>query len=161
MKYKLDLAQAKFYVLSNDAFFYLLEDEEPLDEANLVEAEELLQQYPYGFQISKGWEPIENSGLISCEIVPYIEDLQEPFDFDEYHELFKGWQLQIKYLSPEVVRVWDYNMNTRTQTLIGDCKIRTGPSRLKYFHTGDQSKDFIPGKSCLFFLKHFNKRSPE
>ena len=47
----LDTTRAIELQISNDAFFYLLEEEEPLDEANLEEAQEILAMFPNGFVV--------------------------------------------------------------------------------------------------------------
>ena len=57
----LDRSKTLELQISNDAFFYLLEEEEPLDEANLEEAQEILAMFPNGFVIEDGWKPVRTA----------------------------------------------------------------------------------------------------
>jgi hypothetical protein len=154
-RYVLDRSQAIEMQISNDAFFYLLEEEEPLDEANLEEAQEILAMFPNGFVIDDGWKPVEDSDLIEAVFVPYVPDTT---DYDEYFELTNQCHLQIKWLDTTHIRAWQYNVKTGTRELKGDYIVTTNEYGLKYFHTGDQKEPFVPGKSSLFFLKHFKKK---
>lgn len=154
-QFKLDKSQALELQISNDAFFYLLEEEEPLDEANLEEAQEILEMFPNGFIIEEGWKPVEDSDLIEAIFVPYVKDLD---DYDEYLDLTKYVQLQIKWLSPTQILAWWYNSKTGTRELRGDFKVYTNEYGLKCFHTGNQNEPFAAGKNSLFFLKHFKKK---
>ena len=52
-QFRLDYSQQQTMQISNDAFFYLLEEEEPLDEENLEEAYEILALFPHGFNIEE------------------------------------------------------------------------------------------------------------
>ena len=141
--------------ISNDAFFYLLEEEEPLDESNLEEAQEILTVFPNGFYIEEDWKTVEDSDLIECTFVPYIKD---DMDFDEYEELTKYIQLQIKWLDANRVRMWRYNSETGTRELQGDYQVNINKFGHRYFYTGDQNKEFVAGKMSMFFLKHFKKK---
>ena len=141
--------------ISNDAFFYLLEEEEPLDEANLEEAQEILAMFPNGFVIEDGWKPVEDSDLIEATFVPYTIDNA---DYDEYFELTKCLQMQIKWLDSIHIRMWHYNSETGARELQGDFRVYTNEYGLKCFHTGNQDEGFKSGKNSLFFLKHFQKK---
>lgn len=92
--YKLDYSKKQVLQLSNDAFFYLKEEEEPLDEDNLDEANEIISMFPKGFHIDEGWKYVEDSDMVEATFIPYIDD---DWQFDEYIDLFNGWQLQIKW----------------------------------------------------------------
>lgn len=155
-QFRLDYSQQQTMQISNDAFFYLLEEEEPLDEENLEEAYEILALFPHGFNIEENWKAVEDSDLIECTFVPYIED---DMDFDEYEELTKYLQQQIKWLDANTIRVWRYNLQTGARELRGDFKVYTNKFGHKCFHTGDQDKEFVTGKMSLFFLKHFKKKN--
>lgn len=150
-QFKLDYSQKQEMQISNDAFFYLLEEEEPLDEENLKEAQEILAMFPHGFYIEKNWKAVEGSDLIECTFVPYVED---DMGFDEYQELTKYIQLQIKWLDANTVRVWWYNLKTGARELRGGFKVYTDKFGHKYFHTGNQDQEFETGKMSLYFLKH-------
>lgn len=154
-RFKLDRSQARELQLSNDAFFYLLEDEEPLDEANLEEAEEILEMFPNGFVIDNGWKPVEDSDLIEATFVPYVINND---DYDEYFELSNNIQIQIKWLDANSIQAWWYNIETGARELRGTFKVYTNEYGLKCFHTGDQDKPFAAGQNSLFFLKHFKKK---
>lgn len=154
-QFKLDRSQAQELQISNDAFFYLLEEEEPLDEANLEEAQEILAMFPNGFVIDENWKPVEDSDLIEATFVPYVLD---DADYDEYCELTKYLQIQIKWLDATHIRAWWYNTETGTRELRGDYRVYANGYGMKCFHTGNQDESFVPGKSSLFFLKHFKKK---
>lgn len=155
-QFRLDYSQQQTMQISNDAFFYLLEEEEPLDEENLEKAYEILALFPYGFNIEENWKAVEDSDLIECTFVPYVED---DMDFDEYEELTKYLQQQIKWLDANTIRVWRYNLQTGARELRGDFKVYTNKSGHRCFHTGNQDKEFVAGKMSLFYLKHFKKKN--
>ena len=155
-QFRLDYSQQQTMQISNDAFFYLLEEEEPLDEENLEEAYEILALFPHGFNIEENWKAVEDSDLIECTFVPYVED---NMDFNEYEEFTKYLQQQIKWLDANTIRVWWYNLQTGARELHGDFKVYTDKSGHRCFHTGDQDKEFVAGKMSLFFLKHFKKKN--
>lgn len=154
-QFKLDKSQALELQITNDAFFYLLEEEEPLDEANLEEAQEILAMFPNGFVIEEGWRPVEDSDLIEAVFVPYVSDNT---DYDEYYELTKYIQMQIKWLDATHIRMWWYDSEAGTRKLRGDFKVYTNEHGLKCFHIGNQDEDFVAGKNSLFYLKHFKKK---
>lgn len=155
-QFKLDYSQKRKMQISNDAFFYLLEDEELLDEKNLDEAQKILALFPHGYYIEDNWKAIEGSGLIECTFVPYIEN---DVDFDEHQELTKYIQQQIKWLDANTIRVWWDNSQTGIRKLQGDFKVYTDKRGNRCFHTGNQNQEFVPGKMSLYFLKHFKKRN--
>ena len=70
-KYILDNEGAEIMRLSNDAFLYLTQEEEPLDENNLIEARQLYVDFPLGFEITK-WQYVEN-GEVEVTIVTFID----------------------------------------------------------------------------------------
>ena len=154
-QFKLDKSQAIELQITNDAFFYLLEEEEPLDEANLEEAQEILAMFPNGFVIEEGWKPVEDSDLIEAIFIPYVADNA---DYDEYSELTAHIQMQIKWLDATHIRMWWYNSETGTRELQGDFRVYANEYGLKCFHTGNQSENFMAGKNSLFYLKHFKKK---
>ena len=155
-QFRLDYSKAQTMQISNDAFFFITEEEEPLDEENLEEAQEVLSMFPNGFYVEENWKPVEDSDLIEATFIPYVEDED---DWDEYQDLTKYLQMQIKWLDTNHVRVWWYNCQKGTRELRGDFKVYTNQYGLKCFHTGEQDKEFVPGKISLYFLKHFSKRN--
>lgn len=154
-QFRLDYSKAQTMQISNDAFFFITEEEEPLDEENLEEAQEVLSMFPNGFYVEENWKPVEDSDLIEATFIPYVEDED---DWDEYQDLTKYIQMQIKWLDANHIRVWWFNNQTGTRELRGDFKVYTNKYGLKCFHTGNQDEDFVTGKMSLYFLKNFKKR---
>ncbi len=93
--YKLDHSKAQVLQLSNDAYYFLKEEEPPIDENNLEEAYEIMSMFPNGFFIDDEISFVEGTDMVEATFVPYVEDDWKP---DEYIDLFNGWQLQIKHL---------------------------------------------------------------
>lgn len=155
-QFRLDYSKAQTMQISNDAFFFITEEEEPLDEENLEEAQEVLSMFPNGFYVEENWKPVENSDLIEATFIPYVEDED---DWDEYQDISKYWQMQIKWLDTNHIRVWWYNCQKSTRELQGDFKVYINQYGHKCFHTGEQDNEFVPGKTSIFFLKHFKKRN--
>lgn len=106
------------------------------------------------FYIEENWKASEILGFIECDIIPCIEN---NVDFDEYQELTKYIQQQIKWIGTNIIRAWLYNSQTGTRKLQGDFKVCTDKSGNKFFHTGNQDQEFEAGKMSLYFLKHFKK----
>lgn len=134
-QFRLDYSKAQAMQISNDAFFFIAKEEEPLDEENLKEAQEVLSIFPNGF---------------------YVEDKD---DWDEYQNINKYWQIQIKWLDSNHIQMWWYDRQKGTRELQGDFKVYTNQYDLKCFHTGEQDKEFVPRKTSLYFLKRFSKRN--
>lgn len=154
-QFRLDYSKAQTMQISNDAFFFITEEEEPLDEDNLEEANEVSEMFPNGFYVEENWKAVNDSDLIEATFIPYVEDED---DWDEYQDLTKYIQMQIKWLDANHIRVWWYNSQTGTRELRGDFKVYTNEYGLKCFHTGNQDEDFVTGKMSLYFLKNFKKR---
>lgn len=105
--YKLDYSKKQVLQLSNDAFFYLKEEDDPLDEDNLDEALEIIEMFPNGFHIDDDWKYVEDSDMVEATFIPYVDD---EWQFDEYIDLFNGWQLQIRYIdNKQRVEIRYYN----------------------------------------------------
>lgn len=155
---KLNYERKETIRLTNDAFYYLLEGEEPLDEDNLAEALHLTSLHPNGFQINDGWTVVEGSDLIECEIIPYEVEEEEICDYDEYLEVAKNCHLRIKHVNDNKVRLWKYDVETDKQEYIGEFQLHTNKFGLVCFQTGPQNEEFRPGKACLYFLKNFKKK---
>ena len=100
--YKLDYSKKQVLQLSNDAFFYLKEEDDPLDEDNLDEAIEIIGMFPNGFHIDDDWKYVEDSDMVEATFIPYID---AGWQCDEYIDLFNGWQLQIKWADNNEARV--------------------------------------------------------
>lgn len=155
MNFRMDYSKKQVMQISNDAFYYLYYGEEPLDDENMEEAQEITDMFPNGFVIEDNWENIDDTDLIECTFVPYVKD---DMDFDEYENLTKYIQLQIKWLDTNLIRAWWFYEQTGARELRGDFKVYTDKYGNRYFHTGEQDKDFVSGKMSLYFLKHFKKK---
>lgn len=153
----LDNSQEKTLQISNDAFYYLYYDEEPLDENNLIEAKNILAMFSNGFFIKDNWKALKNSDLIEATFIPYIK---QEIDYDEYFEITKYIQLQIKWIDTNLIRMWRHNMQNGSRELCGDFKVYTNNYGHKCFHTGLQDNEFITGKMSLYFLKNFKRKFP-
>lgn len=149
--YSLDYSKAITLQLTNDAFFYLYQGEELLDEGNMAEVEEVLAMFPEGFEVDQNWAEVPQTDLISAVFIPYIE---EQIDYDEYCELCKGYELQIKWVTPSAIKIWRHNRNIGLRTEDGPFEVRTNQWGHRYFEIPPVSG----GQSSVFFLKHFSKK---
>lgn len=110
MAFILDQNKSVIMQISNDAFFYLKDEDEPLDEENLDEANEILEMFPNGFVISDDWEYVDNEpDTIQATFIPYVEENQ---DWDGYIEMFGGWIIQFKIINADLAHIRHYNENT-------------------------------------------------
>lgn len=124
----------------------MLYEEYPLDENNLVEAQEIAQLFPLGFYIDEGWEAIEDSDLIAATFIPYKK---LDIDWDEYIDLTKYIRAQIKWLDASHIRLWWYNRETNSLEFKGDFEVCINEFGNKYFKANNIS---------TYFLKRFHKR---
>ena len=166
------------FQLSNDAFYYLKDGEEPLvdeaiDEALVVEA-----LYPDGFTILD-FKPLGNTGYIEARIGPKIivpkstpkpvirrvsnpgydteaveRNRKEYADSDEVQMLSEVCRLDIVWLNAEhtMLRVYWNRLDLGQRTVFGEFPIELTPKGLKYFQKTNPNGTF-----CRFYLKHFNK----
>lgn len=155
-QFRLEYDKAQTLQISNDAFFLITAEEEPLDEENLEEAQEILSMFPNGFYIKEDWKTVENSDLIEATFIPYVEDTDV---WDECQNLTNNIQLQIKWLDAGHIKAWWYNNQNGTRELKGIFKVYADKNGNKCFHTGDQNKEFTSGKMSLYYLKHFSRRN--
>lgn len=108
--YELDNKNSVDLQLSNDAFFYLKYEEEPLDEDNLDEAKEILAMFHNGFVIDDNWDYVENEiDLIQATFIPYVE---QKVQFKYYLEMFNDWVFQFNLLSNDEAYGRYYNNTT-------------------------------------------------
>ena len=81
MNYKLDAQNAVTLQISNDAFWYLYQEEEMIDEDNIEEAQEVMSMFPNGFIIKDDYVVVEDEpDLIECTFIPYVEDIDIKWD---------------------------------------------------------------------------------
>ena len=170
------------FQLSNDAFYYLKDGEEPLvdeaiDEALVVEA-----LYPDGFTILD-FKPLGNTGYIEARIGPKIvmpalalqpvikpviqrcqdfgynveaveRNRKEYADSDEVQMLSEICRLEIVWLNAGRTQLRAYwnRLDLGQRTVFGEFPIELTPKGLKYFQKTNPNGTF-----CRFYLKHFNK----
>lgn len=146
-KFKADYDKKQTFQLSNDAFYFLYCGEEPLDEDNIEEALEIQGLFPNGFIIEDNWTAVEDSDLIEATFVPYVAEEVEEIDYDESLNLSKYVQLQIKWVGPDLIKVWWSDLEKGTRELRGECSVLVNDFKLKYFKL----------EECVFYLKHFVK----
>lgn len=153
--FRLDSSKALTLQITNDAFFYLKEDEDPLDDDNLEEALEVLSMFPNGFEIREDWRPVEDSDLIEATFIPYV---QVDDDYDASDEMAKGYYFQIQLTQGNrFVKVWSFRESTGERTYKGEYELRYNSSKSCIgYATGDWRK----GKGCLLWLKHYKERKP-
>lgn len=90
MAYKLDAEHATTLQISNDAFWYLYQEEEMLDEDNMEEAIEVMNMFPNGYIIKDDYKFVEDEDdLIECTFIPYVQDIDIVWD-GEYVDNPKG-----------------------------------------------------------------------
>ena len=79
--FRLDTTKATTLQISNDAFWYLYQEEEMIDEDNMEEAEEVMSMFPNGFIIKDNYKVVDDEpDLIECTFIPYIEDIDIVWD---------------------------------------------------------------------------------
>lgn len=123
--------------LSNDAFFYILSGEQPIDETNLDEANEILDMFPNGFYI-KSWEPIDNSDLIQAVFV--TEDNESEW---LRYNITKYIQIQIKWLDSTHIIQREINSQANTMSEAKEFSVLTNKYGLQYYINQFGSTIFI------------------
>ena len=166
------------FQLSNDAFYYLKDGEEPLVDEALDEALVVEALYPDGFTILD-FKPLGNTGYIEARIGPKIiapkpaskpvtrrvsnlgydteaveRNRKEYADSDEVQMLSEICRLDIVWLNAEhtMLRVYWNRLDLGQRTVLGEFPIELTPKGLKYFQKTNPNGTF-----CRFYLKHFNK----
>lgn len=89
MAYRLDSSKAETRYLSNDAFFWLKDEDDPIDEENLEEAYEILAMFPNGFVIQDKWKYVDND-LIEAVFIPYVEEQNAIIWDGEYRDILSN-----------------------------------------------------------------------
>ena len=166
------------FQLSNDAFYYLKDGEEPLVDEAIDEAPVVEALYPDGFTILD-FKPLGNTGYIEARIGPKIivpkstpkpvirrvsnpgydteaveRNRKEYADSDEVQMLSEVCRLDIVWLNAEhtMLRVYWNRLDLGQRTVFGEFPIELTPKGLKYFQKTNPNGTF-----CRFYLKHFNK----
>lgn len=166
------------FQLSNDAFYYLKDGEEPLVDEALDEALVVEALYPDGFTILD-FKPLGDTGYIEARIGPKIvvsksapkpvirqvsnpgyntevveRNRKEYADSDEVQMLSKVCRLDIVWLNPghTMLRAYWNRLDSGQRTVYGDFPLETTPKGLKYFQKTNPNGTF-----SRFYLKYFNK----
>ena len=166
------------FQLSNDAFYYLKDGEEPLIDEALDEALVVEALYPDGFTILD-FKPLGDTGYIEARIgpkiigpkfvpKPVIEQVSNPgynteavecnrkeyADSDEVQMLSKICRLDIVWLNTghTTLRAYWNRLDLGKRTVYGDFPLEATPKGLKYFQKTNPNGTF-----SRFYLKHFNK----
>lgn len=158
IKTELDYDKTVILQISNDAFFYITKGESPLDEDNLEEARKIISMFPNGFYMDENYAVIKNSNLVEVTVIPYKENIQHDYDYDEYLNLTTDIQLRIKWLDDNHIKAYMHNIKNDTGELYGEFKVYTNKYGHKCFNTNADGDEFICGKHCLYFLQHFKKK---
>lgn len=170
------------FQLSNDAFYYLKNGEEPLVDEALDEALVVEALYPDGFTILD-FKPLGNTGYIEARIGPKIvmpakasqpvikpitqvyqefgynaeaveRNRKEYADSDEVQMLSNVCRLEIVWLNAghTQLRVYWNRLDLGQRTVFGEFPVSSTPKGLKYFQGTNPNGTFY-----RFYLKHFNK----
>lgn len=166
------------FQLSNDAFYYLKDGEEPLVDEALDEAFVVEAMYPEGFTILD-FKPLGDTGYIEARIGPKIvmpkfeprpairqasnpgydteaveRNRKEYADSDEVQMLSKICRLEIVWLNAvhTMLRAYWNRLDLGKRVVYGDFPLETTPKGLKYFQKTNPNGTF-----SRFYLKHFNK----
>lgn len=161
------------FQLSNDAFYYLKDGEEPLVDEALDEALVVEALYPDGFTILD-FKPLGDTGYIEARIGPkstpkpvtrqasnpgYNTEVvernrKEYADSDEVQMLSKICRLDIVWLNTghTMLRAYWNRLDLGQRVVYGDFPLETTPKGLKYFQKTNPNGTF-----SRFYLKHFNK----
>jgi len=166
------------FQLSNDAFYYLKDREEPLVDEALDEALVVEALYPDGFTILD-FKPLGDTGYIEARIGPKVivpksapkpvirqvsnpgyntevveRNRKEYAGSDEVQMLSKICRLDIVWLNPghTMLRAYWNRLDLGQRVVYGDFPLETTPKGLKYFQKTNPNGTF-----SRFYLKHFNK----
>ena len=171
----------EIFQLSNDAFYYLKDGEEPLVDEALDEALVVEAMYPDGFTILD-FKPLGDTGYIEARIGPKVampiralwpiaepvqkrqefgynaeaveRNRKEYADSDAVQMLSKICRLDIVWLNAghTMLRAYWNRLDLGQRTVFGEFPIELTPKGLKYFQKTNPNGTF-----SRFYLKHFNK----
>lgn len=125
-KYILDIANSMSAIISNDAFWYLYQDEEMLDELNMKEVDELWSKFPEGFYIDDNYT-INKNGTVTCKIIPYIKESNDiKWDGENVTKNKKGKRIHIlkfKFLSENKCYIKWFDELQNKLLYSGECNV--------------------------------------
>lgn len=150
----LDKNKATTLQISNDAFYYLRDGEDPIDEENLEEAYEIQYMFPNGFQIQDNWSVVDDEpGLIEVTFIPYVEGDN---DWDGCFAMFNNWVYRFKILDANRCTLSLYNEQTGDESFNEECKIEYHNNKPWILHDADLFKG-IPGTQLPLFNSKANE----
>lgn len=140
--------------ISNDAFQYFLNGEEPLDEESWEEIEELKEEFPLGCKVLDDWQYLEDEpGMVEVTFasLEYAEEEEEYNPsaqleaWDMYMELFNEWRVVLLWLCVgETARIafWHPRKGVDNE------------QEVRILSNG-KNDYFTTARNSYFFLKHF------
>lgn len=138
--YILDKSNLVTKKVSNDTFFYLQFDEEPILGLDEDEVNSIFAEFQNGFEILS-YEQSEN-GFFTCQFATYIEHVT---DYDMHYELTSVSQLLAKRLDNGMLAVCF--MSSKNGIVY--------EHTTKIEHTAAGSEYFISKLGSMFFLSRF------
>ena len=132
-------------LISNDAFYYLSEGEEPLDEVNLAEALHYRALFPQGFVIKRLDTPAP-VGKVYAEINP--ADSDSWYDLEEKTPALR--RLRLKRVGDSIVHVWLFDTRTGERIDYGIVEIERDK----------KGEPFQYRKGSRHYLSRFEGRQP-
>ena len=155
MAYVLDPSKAETRFLSNDAFFWLKDEEEPLDESNLEEAEEIMQMFPNGFVIDDNWDyEKDEPDTIRATFIPYVQDNCNEWDGETRDAKENSFSFRFKVLAYNKCYARWSNDTTGKVIFEGECEVKYYASN-PWAYTPNKSSIPLWGQKCIYFT---NKR---
>lgn len=128
--YIIDKSSSIIRKISNDAYNFIMYDEDLLDENNMQDINELNLMFPSGFEI-EFIRDVENSDLVEVVVTPYIGD---NFAYDRVIELFDGIVIQIQVCNHEcAIRFFDTKQSKELWREF--CEIQYNENGKPYFIT--------------------------
>lgn len=91
------------FQLSNDAFWLLYCEEEPIDEANIAEAMSIIAQFPNGFTIADDWVELGDTGLIEAT---FLAEQVRPPEYTHQIDFIGDWALLFYVDGQSVTYMW-------------------------------------------------------
>lgn len=121
---KLDIGNATTLKISNDAYYYFAEGEDPLDESSFDEIAEISAMFEFGFEIDETKNPIvdNKSGMVEITIIPYTTQMpssNNEIDESQYDGVIQDkrgthpWQYYFKFIGINVVKITQINKSLR------------------------------------------------
>lgn len=155
--YRLDKSKAETLQINNDAFYYIKDGEEPIDENSIEEADEIYEMFPNGFEIQGDWQAVDNTGMIEATFIPYVIDECE---YDMYCELAEGYILRLKLCNDKRhIKLWSFTESTGAICYKGEYELRLS-QLAKTRSIGFSTGNWRNGQGCLFWLKQFKEIRP-